>query len=110
VELPAGTLRGGERPIDCALRELCEETGYVAAEMRRMFSCYLAPGYSDELIHAFLARELTKGRASPEPDENLRVVRATLKQALGMIEREEIRDAKTIATVLWFVQFAKLSQ
>jgi ADP-ribose pyrophosphatase len=83
----------------------------MAAEIRRMFSCYLAPGYSDELIHAFLARELTKGRASPEPNEDLRMVRATLKQALGMIEWEEIRDAKTIAAVLWFVQFAmKLSQ
>jgi len=107
LELPAGTLQPGESAIDCALRELKEETGYLAKKIRRMFSCYLAPGYSSEIIHAFLARELSVGEASPEADECLRMIPLTINRALLMIRQNKIRDAKTIATILWFFKLSR---
>jgi len=107
LELPAGTLRPGERAIDCALRELEEETGYRAGQIRRAFSCYLAPGYSNELVHVFIARKLSVGKAFPEQDEILSRVSMSLGQALRMMRRNKIRDAKTIAAILWFSKFAR---
>jgi len=107
LELPAGTLRPGERAVDCALRELEEETGYRAGQIRRAFSCYLAPGYSNELVHVFIARGLSIGKASPERDESLSRISASLGQALRMMRRNKIRDAKTIAAILWFSRFAR---
>lgn len=107
LELPAGTLRPGERAVDCALRELEEETGYRAGRIRRAFSCYLAPGYSNELVHVFIARGLSIGKASPERDESLSRISASLGQALRMMRRNKIRDAKTIAAILWFSRFAR---
>jgi len=107
LELPAGTLRRGERAVDCALRELEEETGYRTGEIRRAFSCYLAPGYSNELVHVFIARKLSVGKASLEQDESLSRISASLDQALRMMRRNKIRDAKTIAAILWFLRFAK---
>jgi len=107
LELPAGTLRPGERAVDCALRELEEETGYRAARIRRAFSCYLAPGYSNELVHVFIARGLSIGKASPEQDESLSRVSASLGQALRMMRLNKIRDAKTIAAILWYSRFAR---
>lgn len=107
LELPAGTLQPGESAIDCALRELEEETGYLAKKIRRMFSCYLAPGYSSEIIHAFLARELSVGKASPEADESLRMIPLTINRALLMIRQNKIRDAKTIAAILWFFKLSR---
>jgi len=107
LELPAGTLRPGERAVDCALRELEEETGYRAGQIRRAFSCYLAPGYSNELVHVFIARGLSVGEATPELDESLSMVSASLDGALRMMRRNEIRDAKTIAAILWFSRFAR---
>lgn len=108
LELPAGTLRPGERAVDCARRELEEETGYRAGRIRRAFSCYLAPGYSNELVHVFIARELSVGKASPEQDESLKRVSMSLDQALRMMRRDKIRDAKTIAAMLWFSRFARV--
>ncbi|MGQ9514219.1 MAG: NUDIX hydrolase [Thermoproteota archaeon] len=105
LEIPAGTLRSGEGAKECAERELAEETGYVCGEIRKMFSCYLAPGYSSELINIFLAKKLVAGRASPEPDEEIRVVPVTFGEAKRMIRQENIRDAKTIAAILWFLNF-----
>jgi len=105
LELPAGTLRRGERAVDCALRELEEETGYRAGEIRRAFSCFLAPGYSNELVHIFIARKLSVGKASPERDESVSVIPASLSRALRMIRQNKIRDAKTIAAILWFSKF-----
>jgi ADP-ribose pyrophosphatase len=104
LELPAGTLQPGEGPRDCALLELQEETGYKAKKVRRMFSCFLAPGYSNEIAHAFLAWKLSPGKATPEADESLRVFPIALDKALSMIRHNEIRDAKTIAAILWFLR------
>ena len=108
LELPAGTLRPGERALDCARRELEEETGYRAGRIRRAFSCYLAPGYSNELVHVFIASYLSAGKASPEGDEIVSCVAISLGQALRMMRLNKIRDPKTIAAILWFSRFARV--
>jgi ADP-ribose pyrophosphatase len=102
LEIPAGTLEPGEPPLDCALRELKEETGYAAETFKPLLSCYMAPGYSSEVIHFFVARGLMEAVGEPEPDEEIAVERLELEEVLGMIAENVIEDAKTIVGVLSF--------
>lgn len=102
LEIPAGTLNPQEEPLTCAQRELEEETGYVAGKWQKLVSVFLAPGYSTERIHIFLAEELSPGRMSPDQDEILALKRFPLPQLLKMIEEGEIEDAKTIIALLLY--------
>ena len=95
-EVPAGTINPGESPIECAKRELPEEVGYRAHVFQKIGEIYPVPGYSDEHIHIFLATGLTPGRQNLDTDEVLDVKPIALEEALEMIKRGEIRDAKTI--------------
>ena len=104
-EVPAGTLVSGESPYGCAVRELREETGFSAGHLVKMFEMYMAPGYSTELLHGYLAEGLKKGEARLEKDEELTVEVIPLKRAEEMINRNEIRDSKTIATILYYVKY-----
>jgi ADP-ribose pyrophosphatase len=97
VEIPAGKLAQGEDPLQCAKRELMEEIGYAAGTWTRLASFYTSPGFSDETLHLYLARDLEQGEAAPEEDEFLEIMHAPLEEALSMIERGEIVDSKTIA-------------
>jgi len=96
-EIPAGKLDGDEAPEVCAARELREEAGLQAGELRRLGAIYTAPGFCDEKIHLFLARGLTPVPQQLEEDEVLTVERVPLRQALEMIRSGEIQDAKSIA-------------
>ncbi len=100
VEIPAGTLERGEDPIKCASRELEEETGYVASEIRHIISFYLAPGYSTEIMHIFHASGLRKTRQKLEEDEEVELINVELDDAISMVRRNEIEDAKTITALL----------
>ncbi|GIV19231.1 MAG: ADP-ribose pyrophosphatase [Armatimonadota bacterium] len=100
LEVPAGTLEPDEPPEVCAARELEEETGYRAGALRQLFSQYLAPGYSQEILHVFLAQGLEKTVQRTEEDENVEVVPVPLSRAVDMVLSGEIRDAKTIAALL----------
>jgi len=100
LEIPAGTLEVGEDPDDCAARELIEETGYRAGTLDKMFKSYLAPGYSSEMLHTYLATNLEKDIAAPEADEFLEIVSVKLDDAVAMIETGEIKDAKSICGLL----------
>lgn len=95
-EIPAGRIDRDEPPLECARRELREETGCVAASLEPLGGFYTTPGFIDEYIHAFLATGLTQGAASPEADELITVESHRLDDALGMITRGEIVDGKTI--------------
>ena len=103
LEIPAGTLEPGEDPYGCAVRELQEETGYAASAWTRLLSCYMAPGYSSEIIHFYVAEGLSLVGVQPEEDESITVERRGFNQVVEMIEGNEIMDAKTITGVLSYL-------
>lgn len=99
-EIPAGTLENGESPLACGKRELVEEAGVSAATWKRLGQVTPVPGYSDEIVHLFLATDLAPARQNLDTDELLDVHDIELDQAIEMIHRGEIQDAKTIAGLM----------
>jgi ADP-ribose diphosphatase len=104
-EIPAGRLDPGEEPIDCARRELMEETGCEAERIEHLYTFYTTPGFTDEKIHAFMAVGLTRGESRHETDEFITVETMTLSYALGLIKKGEIKDAKTALSILYAAGF-----
>ncbi|MBZ4652695.1 MAG: hydrolase [Peptococcaceae bacterium] len=107
-EIPAGKLERGEDPVRCAQRELAEETGFTAANWQKLISFYTAPGFSNEIIHLYLATDLQEKQASPDPDEIIEYVKLPLAQVYQKVKNGEIIDAKTIIGVLWLVKLKGL--
>jgi ADP-ribose pyrophosphatase len=106
-EVPAGRPdRPGEDWEICARRELEEETGLVAGSLEYLTAIHTAPGFTDELIHLFIARDLSEGALSRDVDEFIELIRLPISQATDMIRRGEISDAKTICTLLFASSFA----
>lgn len=95
-EIPAGKLDPGEAPEACAARELEEETGLRARSLEPLVPIWVTPGFCDERIHLYLARGLEPGRLAREEDELIEVFRFSFDEALAMVARAEITDAKTI--------------
>jgi ADP-ribose pyrophosphatase len=104
-EIPAGRLDPEEEPINCARRELMEETGCEAERIEHLYTFYTTPGFTDERIHAFMAVGLTRGESRHETDEFITVETMTLSHALGLIEKGEIKDAKTALSILYAAGF-----
>jgi len=100
-ELPAGRIDPGEDELKAAKRELIEETGYRAERWRRIFRFYASPGFMAETMAVYLATGLRLGEAEPEDDEVIQIRMVPLAQALKMVLKGTIRDAKTISSVLW---------
>lgn len=96
VEIPAGKLDPGEQPIDAAIRELEEETGYRADTLIPLGSFYTSPGFADEIIYLYAAEQLTAGEAHTDEDEFLEVGAMTLEEAFDAMRDGRISDAKTI--------------
>ncbi len=96
LEIPAGTLEAGEDAEACALRELQEETGYVAGNIEELHVFYTSPGFCNERIWLYLATSLKEGPQHMESDEGIEVVKLPLNTALEMIGSGEICDGKTI--------------
>lgn len=108
VEIPAGKLEKGEEPITTAKRELEEETGYTCEELEPLISFYTSPGFADELVHLFIAKDLKKltHKAELDEDEFVEVMEITLEEAQEMIVNQQIFDAKTA----YAVQYLQLMQ
>jgi ADP-ribose pyrophosphatase len=100
LELPAGKLEQGEDPAECAARELTEETGYTAGDLRYLVSFYTSPGFSNEVMYMFLATGLREGENDPDDDEMVETVEISRDRAMEMILKGEIKDGKTIAGIL----------
>lgn len=100
LEVPAGGIEGEEVSEAAVLRELQEEVGYTAANLRHLSSFWLAPGWCDEFMHSYLATGLTPSRLEADDDEFIDVVRLPLAQTPDLIASGEIQDVKSIAALL----------
>ena len=100
TELPAGKLeRGGDHRL-AGIRELAEETGLTADEFTYLGGMLSSPGFSDEVIHIYLARGLHQGEQHPDPDEFLEYQRVPFQELLDQVMRGELQDGKTVAGLL----------
>ena len=100
LELPAGKLEKNESDYDAGMRELEEETGYVANEYHKVGAFYPTPAYGGEIIHLYVAWNLTETQAKPDEDEYLEVVKIPLEKAIDMVMNNEIPDGKTQILIL----------
>ena len=102
LELPAGTLEKNEDPINCAGRELLEETGYLAGRMKAIGNFFTSPGILSEKMYAYAAYDLEQGTQALEEGEDIELRPTPYAEVMRMIDRGEIHDGKTIATVLMY--------
>ena len=100
LEAPAGKLEPGEDPLACGIRELKEETGLSAGKIQYLGCMYPSPGYLNEKLYLYLARDLSDGDAALDPGEFLRVERMPFAELIQMILNDEIHDGKTIVAAL----------
>jgi len=101
LEIPAGTMdHKGESPVVCAQRELAEETGFKAGKIIKLFEGYLLPGYCNEYMYFFLARELYAEPLPPDEDEFIETIPTSFTKAKDMIKDGKIIDAKTALGII----------
>ncbi|MFZ3342813.1 MAG: NUDIX hydrolase [Terriglobales bacterium] len=100
-ELPAGRIEKGESALAAGRRELLEETGFTARRWKKMLHFYVSPGFLDETMTIYLARDLSAGEAHPEADEKIAVRFFPLSTARKMALNGRIRDAKTLCGIFW---------
>lgn len=109
-EVPAGLPLGADEAwAECARRELAEETGYAAARIDYLTRIFTTPGFTNEVIHLFLATGLSAGDASRDPDEFITVHEFPFSRALEMVRTGEIVDCKTVAALLFTAAFRRSS-
>ena len=102
IEIPAGGIDPGETPESAACREMQEETGYFPRCIERLTSFYSAPGYSTEVVHLFLAKDLVESRLTAEDSEEITLLRVSKDEVLKLIADGSIRDGKSIAGLLFY--------
>ena len=100
LEVPAGGIEADEATEEAVLRELQEEIGYTAGKLQLLSSFWVAPGWSTEYMHAYLATELSPASLAADDDENITVVPVPLEEVIGLMEGGEIQDAKSITSLL----------
>ena len=100
LEIPAGVMEDTESPENCAHREIREEIGMSASRIQKLGEFFLAPGYSNEYMYAYLARDLHHDPLPGDEDEFISVEKIEIERAIAMAEGGYIRDAKTLAVLL----------
>lgn len=99
LEVPAGRVNPSESPEETARRELIEEIGYSAKKLTRLASIYMSPGYSDEILHIFLAEDLAYVGVKREKDEIIETIELKLEEAINRCLSEKVADSKTISAL-----------
>lgn len=99
IELPAGVMEDNEEPLDCALREIREETGMAAGKMELLGSVYLAPGYSSEINHIFLATGIYPSPLDQDDDEFLGIEQIPATEISVLIKKGKLQDSKSLAAL-----------
>lgn len=107
IELPAGKLEPGESPRNCASRELQEEIGYKAETLVPLGGFFTTPGFCDEYIHIFAAKNLKKGRLPCDESEGIDPFEASVEKALELIGQKKIEDGKTIVALMRYLLWQK---
>jgi ADP-ribose pyrophosphatase len=107
LEIPAGTLEPGEDPLNAAVRELQEETGYKPGKLARLGAEFTAPGYTTEIIYLFIATDLEAARLDADDDEFIEVVRLPFDEAVRQVIAGEIPDGKTQLALLLTAEYLK---
>jgi len=102
LEIPAGKIESQEDPYKCALRELEEETGFTTDRVEKLLEFYSTPGFSNEVIHIYLAENLEIGNINLDEDENIEIIKLSIEEVLDKIQTGEIKDAKTIVGILTY--------
>ena len=105
IEFPAGKLDAGEAPLDCGKRELLEETGYTASDWAYAGQMHIAIAYTNEVIHIYFAKGLTKGERKLDEEEFLDVFTAQPSQVLAWSRDGSITDSKTLTCALWLQNY-----
>lgn len=108
LEIPAGGIESGEKPLDSAIRELAEETGFSAKQWKEIGAFYTSPGFCTEFMHMFVAGDLVKQKLDADYDEHIEPVRIPIRKIYGLIESGEICDAKSIAGLLMVLREKKI--
>ncbi len=107
LELPAGVMDPGEEPIESARRELREEIGMDCRDLIHLGDFWMAAGYSNEFMHCFLAIELKPAPLEQDEDEFLSLSQISLDQVFAMVDAGEIKDGKTLSTLLFARKYLK---
>jgi ADP-ribose pyrophosphatase len=103
LEIPAGKLEPGEAPEVCAIRELAEETGYRASRVQPISSFYTSPGFADEMLHLYYVDKVDTGDQQLDEDEFVDVHLYTREEIVRMISAGDVRDAKTLVALFWWL-------
>jgi ADP-ribose pyrophosphatase len=106
LELPAGIVDPGESPLECARRELKEETGVTADALEPLATFYSSPGFCTEVLHVFAVSELGEGNRASDEEEELELVRLPLADAIERVLNGELSDAKTVTGLLAYYRMS----